>query len=1539
MLLWIIGIFIALDLLVVGLFFVPPIQNFVVQKVTGFISNQWGAEIGVKRIYVTPDLRIAADDFIIRDMHQQPMIKVKKLKARFKSLDLQPLTLHFFNATATEADVTLVTYKGDSIVNISDWVAHISKPKENPSDFILRINHLKLINSHFSIANQNIQQQTPYIEGQEFDPGFFELRHIDFNAKKFQVFNDDISADIKQIGFDQYFGFRLIKGSGDFDINGQSLRFDHCKLLTPNSNLDLDLKFEYSDWARLGDFLDSVQITANVRPSEFCLTDAACYAGTIRGMDDTLYFDGRVNGCVNDMKLKDFTCHLGKKTHFSGDFALKNVTDFNNSIWDLDFCESNLNMAELSSFKLPQGKPLNPPDIVKRLGNVQLYGTLNGYFPMINSELLVITDLGQLTADLNTTDKGQYIDLNGKVASSNLQLGRLLHDSKTFGQVHFNIDVDGNFDDPQDNPQFLETLTANIHSKFSRFDLFGYPASNIYLDGDFSDKKCTVHLNSDDQNIDLDFNGLADLTLLKPNIQAYLSCPYINFSNIASYMPAVDSVSAKGFERLVYVAQNDPDIAMALDSLSLNICGNDLYDVNGFVGIDGLQIKNGDLPIVSDRIRCTAINTQSGLHKIILSSNFVNATLNTNYEYDDIKDSLVNYAYRFIPNLLPERQASSNKYIKKNTDVNKYFNLYVETYDVQPLLDIFLPELYITENCVADIHIDQTSQDDHILIEIPEASYKNTYSVANLKANVRTNVNKNLFIDINGDSISLHNDGATSLSIHDIALRTEVDKSFIDFQLSWKDLADSSRDHSHITGTFNARDKHNLIAKITDSKILLNDYIFHFNNLNNIQIQDSRILVDNLVFGNEHSSLKIDGVYSKQEDDKLNIDINDIDIGLVNNFLTGISFDGNLSANATITTHKGNFFVLGKMMATDFCFNESKFGNVFLSAGLGESGSMGFSGGIFNRKDTITSNIIKEYTIKDYQSERNKLANINGFYKSKDRQFVAKANIGKLDIGFLNTFLSSFSDRIKGTASGELSFISTPDSSYIQGVAHVENMTMGISPLGTLYYIDNQDIQFNNKGIVFDNIKLHDKDRNLATLNGHIYHHLFQNMKIDLNVNTPRLLALDMPHTASSSFYGTGYVAGDVNIFGDDKGLTFSSNNITTLKGSSVFFPITSSQSVTENGSIRFKTVIQDSVVLAPVEETGTKLKFDFNFNVTPETDVQVDVFAIGGTMRAKTNGRLHLLYEDNSDINIFGDLEIISGTFLLSLEDIVNTKLQMVPGGQVSFNGPVGDFVVNLSAYYNNKASLSNIITNENANVSRVPVNAYIHLNGQLMKYPSMNFSFELPNASQEVRNQFFMAIDTTNPQNKTKQFFIFLLTNQFMPDNASNADISNSVESGGTGILTNMINNFISRQMKRGGLGIVYKNDKQKSSTEYGINANMQFLDDRLILETTIGYYYNTGTGASTSQQGFNNFYGDFSLEYLITRRGNWRVKVYNFTDDHNNQSSKRIPGVGLALLYKQDFNTKEDFNKEFKESKIDLNNKKKNSKKKNKNKKKNK
>lgn len=1526
MLLWVIGIFIALDLAIVGLFFVPSVQNYVISKVTGLISEKWGAEIGVSRIYVTPTLRIAADDFVIKDLHNQPMIYVKHVKGRFKKLKTKPFTLSFFSVTATEADVTLVTYEGDTMVNISAWAKKISKPKKNPKDFILRMDNIRLVNSRFSIANQNKQQKTPYIEGQEFDPGFFEMRHIDFRANKFQVYNDDISALIRQIGYDQYFGFHLIKGSGDFQINSHMLRFDDCKLQTENSDLDLDLRFDYGIWKNLGKFLDSVNITATVRPSDFCLTDASCYAAAIRGMDDTLHFQGLVSGCVNNLKLIDFDCHYKNSTYFTGDFALKDITDFKHAIWNLDFRESYFNMNELADFSLPQGKKLPLPAIAKRLGYAKLNGKLAGYVPAIDAKLNIATGIGNINTDLSSKDHGEQVSFGGKLYSNNFNLGRLINSSKYLGQVHFNMELEGTSDDPQDLPDFQNSLLAKLRGNISRIDLFGYPAADINLSGRYQDKKCYAHVNSDDPKLDFIFNGLVDFSLLEPNFQTDLSLQSVKLSEIASYYTPIDSADAQGFDRLIYFAQRHPNVEVKLDSLSANILGTTLEKLNGYIGLDGLQIYNEKHPFVNNRLRFTAINTAAGLHKYILSSDIVNATLNTNYEYKDIKDSLLNVAYRYIPNLLPQREeyGRKNKSYVENGDADRYFNFSVETFDTEPLFYIFLPELYVADHSSINLQLDGLAQQDKINILIPQTTYKGRFNLSNFLLNASSNKEKHLMVNMSSDSITLSNQKGAILSLHQLLFNAEVFQSAIDFQLSWKNNTDSSSQNSHLNGNFDAHDKSNMIGRITDSQILLNGSYFKFNNHNAITIQKKRIVVENLVFSDNKSSIKVNGAYSKFPDDHLMVTINNFDISAINDFLDGISFGGNLSANADITMRDDNRFIMGKLLASDFSLNHTTLGNVFLTAGIGDNGSLGFSGGIFRREQAISSTIINEYTIKNYQTEQNKLANINGYYLSRIKRFVAKANIGSLDLGFLGPFLSSFSDNITGNASGELSFIASPDSSFINGKAHVNTMTMGIKALGAIYNIENQDINFDKKGIIFENILLKDKDNNTAILNGHVYHKLFKNIKIDLNISTQRILALNLPRNTNSSFYGNGYVSGDVQIFGDEKILNFYSGNLTTLKGSSVVFPITSSQSVSENSSIRFKTIVQDSVIVASTDKNQMKLNFDFIFNVTPETEVQVDVFSIGGTMRANTSGPLHLVYNDADGINIFGTLEVMSGDFLLSLENIINTKLKIVPGGQVIFNGPVADFVVHTSAYYTARTNLSNILSSEEGiGSSRTTVNAYIHLNGQLMKYPSLDFSFEMPNVNTEISKSVFMAIDTSNPQNRSKQFFIFLLTNQFMPDNASSADISNSMESGGIGIVTNMVNNFLSKQMKHGGIGIVYNNGNQQTAREYGLNANVQFLNDRMIFETNIGYYDNSRF--SNGKSGIENFYGDFSLEYLITQKGNWRVKVYNFNDQYNIDSYQKIPGVGLALMYKQDFNNRKDFSEDFlQQAKIEINKK---------------
>ena len=94
-------------------------------------------------------------------------------------------------------------------------------------------------------------------------------------------------------------------------------------------------------------------------------------------------------------------------------------------------------------------------------------------------------------------------------------------------------------------------------------------------------------------------------------------------------------------------------------------------------------------------------------------------------------------------------------------------------------------------------------------------------------------------------------------------------------------------------------------------------------------------------------------------------------------------------------------------------------------------------------------------------------------------------------------------------------------------------------------------------------------------------------------------------------------------------------------------------------------------------------------------------------------------------------------------------------------------------------------------------------------------------------------------------------------------------------------------------------------------------------MIFETNIGYYDNSHI--SKGKTGIENFYGDFSLEYLITQKGNWRVKVYNFNDQYVTDTYQKVPGVGLALMYKQDFNNRKDFSEDFlQQAKIEINKK---------------
>ena len=102
----VIGAFIALDLLVVALIFVPPIQQKIVDVVTEKLSDKLQSRISVDKIYLSPTLKLNAEGFTIYDHRDEPMISAGKLQSRLLGLKLNPTIVSLDDNTSVKATVT-----------------------------------------------------------------------------------------------------------------------------------------------------------------------------------------------------------------------------------------------------------------------------------------------------------------------------------------------------------------------------------------------------------------------------------------------------------------------------------------------------------------------------------------------------------------------------------------------------------------------------------------------------------------------------------------------------------------------------------------------------------------------------------------------------------------------------------------------------------------------------------------------------------------------------------------------------------------------------------------------------------------------------------------------------------------------------------------------------------------------------------------------------------------------------------------------------------------------------------------------------------------------------------------------------------------------------------------------------------------------------------------------------------------------------------------------------------------------------------------
>lgn len=1502
----VVGAFLALDLLVVGLLFVPPIQEKVVQLVAETLSDKWNSKITIGHIYLSPTLKLTVEDLIIHDDHENPMIAAGKLKSRLKTFGTNPVALNFYDVETEDVRVIVRKYKGESAVNISNWAKNFQKKKKKQKPpFELSFTSIILHHAYFVYTNDEVRraEQIGLI-----DFGFFELKDIEAQLDNFNLVGSNINADIKHLALAQYTGFQLLNLSGKFHIGPTGLSIQNAALATPDSRLFMDFAFKYDSWKDYGDFLNKIKFDVDAKTSTVNMRDIHYFAPQTAGMDNKLVFSAKVTGPVNEMVVKDFDARFADNTHLAGDVTLKRVTDFFNADITAKLCHSTVDLNELQEFKLPGGKSITLPEQVRKIGtatmDVDYSGVVSKGFEVSAD---VATAFGNVIAELNTDIKeDESIDYQVNVETKNLALNSLLPSLNMLGRVNGTVEAEGNVGQLDD---LANTLTAQLNAKVSSISVKGYPLHNLALNGTFGGKEILADLKVRDANCNLSLSGNVDYS--SPDIHYYAEASIPNFapSKMFSHLSAL-SENCKGFDKVVRYVQQHPEVQLSVDNISCDLSGKSLNNLFGNIFIDSLSYSQDDKTLVMNRLRLVSLSNEER-RKIILNSDYANATVNTTYDLGDVPAVLLDMVYAYCGNLLPSRE---QKVLASTPD--DILELEVSDSKVSEILSIFVPSITVADNTSLKVRTNGVHSNDMLQVYSPLIKVGNSVNINNLKIDASQKDTLEMVLKASLRELAIGDEG--KFNFNNIELSSNVSPQELSCRLDWANPTVISTKPSLLAADVKFKEDGVIQAKVTDSEINLKEFSFHFNEDHLVTVDHGDVVLDHVILMSPVSSINVDGHVGKHGD-SLVARINNLDIDLANHFLKTdkMQIGGNLSAHVQVRDRAEILLLTGTALVKDFTFNGEELGYLYANAILPSDKNIHFRGGLIRAEDFPEDATVDNYSYREnFTKQKGVNTKLDGLYDTDAGRLKVTADIDTLPLGFLETMLSSFSHKFSGNASGLVDFVMTKDSIYFEGKANVREAEIGIAPLNTFYYLKNQTIDFTKEGFSFNNIDLTDKFNNHATMNGYVNHQKFSTFDINLKISTPKIFVLNTEQEQDSPFYGDGFVSGNITIAGNTEKMSFSGYDLATQSGTLFCLPISFADKAYDSDVITFRVAqndsLEDDTPQAP--SSDMEMDFDFIFDVTPAADIKLDLdlSAFGGKINTKGEGQLHFTYNTKVDkINILGDVVLQSGSFIMSFASLVNKKFELQPGGVVHFPGSLYDINMAVSAKYATTASLADLFSSEVTNVRRMRVDSYLKFNGNLNDPAAIDFAFDLPNATSDFKTLFYSALDTTSIQKKTEQFFSLVLLGKFASEQASVANIN--IENTGIGLLTSTLSNFISNQLKFVDVNFNYQNATADKAAEYTVGASTSLFNDRTVIQTYFGYKDDNSSTAS------DQFIGDFSVEQKLNELGTWRLKVFNVTnqDELRNATRNSPYAQGVAVIYKQDFNNRKDLIASFKRS----------------------
>ena len=1430
------------------------VQSMIARSIAGELSRKLNTNVKIRTFYITDNLGVRIEDAVFDDLDGYPMFRIGELDAK-----VSPMIV--FNEIIIKdiylKDVLgrIVKYEGEDQLNIKEIINLFGvKKDDDDKDLHMKVENLKLDNGHLIFWNQNKDRP----EKLSMDYAHLDVDSIYGVFNNIEVKNDTVLGIVQSLRGTDKCGLVLNNAVGDVVFCEKSLNVNNLVLETGESRADLDVRFEYENSRAYFDFVNSVKMIGDVRPSTVKLSDLKYFASILDKMPDKFYFTAYFDGTVSDFTVSDFVADFGEESHLEADVSFAGLPNFFNSYIDVTIHNLVSSYEDTKGFYIPiDTKTVPVPEMMECIGKYSLSGEYQGFAENFKTQFNLVTEIGDLDVGvyLNTTESSAYsFDIDAK----ELQLNRLFA-TNDLGATSFKFDMSG---------QGLAVKDTEFESDlyFSTLEFKGNDFNDFNIHGDFENQRFISMTDIKHPYLDLDLASIIDFHGDRPS-----------YNIIANIVDA----------DLVNLNLLDNDSIMHLSSnIDVEFSGDDIDNLTGRLDIKKTRYFNGETYRM-DSLSAN-VSEQSGIKDVTISCDFFEFYGTGIVNAKTFVNAMKNTAKRYVnmPKWFGDVEPDENK---------QEFSLLMDFKDTRTLTKLFVPSLYVSSGTTINASYTDGYSYHGSTIDSPEIRF-NGMIFKNLE--VRNTAKFDEFVSrITLEDFILRDSTESNpdrINLENLVLVSRFGDNKVNMDLLWDDDADEDHNKAHIMSVFTPHQQSGGVFTFKSKLIRVNDTMWYLNPDCSLDFQEKHTYLNNFDLFTSNQRISAHGVYPKYDSDTLsaefkNVDISDFDFITVGN---NLNFDGILNGYIDISGINENLTFSSDIDLRQFYINKQEVGDVLASAKWYEpSESIFMNMAVYNQH---------------FGNENHESVGVVGFYyprkKTDNLKFDMFFDDFKLET--VSPFISSIVSRMSGYASGSMNIRGSIKDPEIIGKVRFKDAGCNINYLNT-YYTFGENVTLEKRRIFFNDITINDTLGNKASLNGAIYHDHLRDFNFDLTLQCNDFLAFNIPPEKAQGFYGTAISDGTVKISGPANDIVMTID-AATKKGTVIDVPLSGNSSMDNNFVIFVNNNEKDTDTIEEIlvkEVKKNENEFTINLDADVNSDALVNIYLPQnmGNINARGVGNIKMGL-NSKEFDLRGDYVITSGGFTFRFE-LVKRVFTLRNGGTLRWNGDPTDADIDVVGVYRTKSSLTSLgssVVDSTALTNNINVDCIIRLSDKLMN-PTITFGIELPNAKEDTRNIVYSAIDTTNQAVMAQQVFSLMMLGSF--SNTAGSNISRFGTTTGYNVITRQLSNWLSQISKDFDIGINYTPDDKLTNEELEVALSTQLFDDRLIVEGNFGVI----RGNKSDMDNTNNIVGDVDVTFRLTKR--LSLKAYNHTNIKNNYYYYSIDNYsdftqGVGISYSQSF-----------------------------------